>query len=616
MRRDARNANLFAFDNKQPFFAIGENMCWPASGPRGAYDYEDWLPALAQGGGNWIRVWSHRWNCCLEWGTKGKADWETVPYLGLGYYNLANAWKLDVILDAAEKNSVYVMLCLGTYGEFINGGFFNEGLWASNPYNAANGGPCAKPEDFWSNAAARKLYRQRLRYVAARYGSYPSLFAWEFWNEAYPTPAWVAEMGQFLKGAGDYTNTPADPYRHLVSTTYGTPEIWKVAEVDFTQSHHYGDGSLADSAPVILSDATQARAFGKPHLMAEFGIDWRSSDDKYDPQFLGVNMHNGLWASALSGNAGSAMIWYWDSYVHPGKLYTQFTPLRAFADAIPWDKGPWNSIVIDAARVKVDARQETWRDLVTPPSQPWGKSTEPEFTVAPLETSAPKSIPTYIYGLAKPDLRTPLVFRTHYEAAGRFSLKVNMVSSSARLRIVVDNAPALDRTLSATPPEKGGPAIEYQSTEFHPEYGIYQATFAKEFGVAIPAGAHTIGVEVVEGDWLSVSEYRFAGYVSSRFPHVNLCGIGNGVKAYLWAQNGEHHWLNRKMSAEIPVVRNATAIVRGLPNGAYRCAWWDTWKGGVTRQNTVASMDGALELALPDLATDCAASIEPAQNTQ
>ena len=64
------------------------------------------------------------------------------------------------------------MLCLGTYGEFTTGGFFNEGQWKNNPYNAANGGPCARPEDFWTDAMARRFYRMRLRYLAARYGAW------------------------------------------------------------------------------------------------------------------------------------------------------------------------------------------------------------------------------------------------------------------------------------------------------------------------------------------------------------------------------------------------------------------------------------------------------------
>ena len=93
-------------------------------------------------------------------------------------------------------------LSIGTYGELKDGGFFNEGSWVSNPYNARNGGPCASPDDFWTDERARTLYKQRLRYILARWGHSPQVFAWEFWNEVQPTPAveaWTSEMAAFLK---------------------------------------------------------------------------------------------------------------------------------------------------------------------------------------------------------------------------------------------------------------------------------------------------------------------------------------------------------------------------------------------------------------------------------
>jgi endo-1,4-beta-mannosidase len=111
----------------------------------------------------------------------------------------------------------------------------NEGCWVSNPYNAKNGGPCARPADFWTNPEARRLYQKRLRYLIARWGYSPNLFAWEFWNEVPETPAtaaWVAEMAAYLKRH--------DPNRHLVSTTYGDSATWKCPDVDFPMTHMYG----------------------------------------------------------------------------------------------------------------------------------------------------------------------------------------------------------------------------------------------------------------------------------------------------------------------------------------------------------------------------------------
>jgi hypothetical protein len=353
IRRCRENPRVFGYDNGTPFFAVGQNVCWGSG--RGSFDYDDWLPALSRAGGNWVRIWMCSWNCALEWSSEAMGDGRSGSYAGVGRYSLGNAWKLDTILDTAERHGISVMLCFGTYGEFTEGGFFNEGQWKANPYNRANGGPCAKPEDFWTNEQARQLYQRRLRYLLARYGDRTNIHSWEFWNEAKAPAPWVAEMARFIKGTGEFSGQPADPYGHLLTTTYGAAEVWKLPEIDFTQSHSYGTGNIADHALEAHKDAVQHAGYGKPHLLGEFGIDWRSPDSKYDPDKKGVNLHNALWASTLSGNAGGAMIWWWDNYVHPANLYWQFTPLRKFIDTIPWTAGAWLPLQTDAPGLTVYA---------------------------------------------------------------------------------------------------------------------------------------------------------------------------------------------------------------------------------------------------------------------
>jgi hypothetical protein len=346
IRRSASNPRVFAWDNEQAFFGIGENVCW--GGKRGSFDYDDWLPALGKAGGNFIRIWMCSWNCALEWAEHSRGELRSGDYHNVGLYSLDNAWKLDTILEIAQRNGISVMLCLGTYGEFNEGGYFNEGQWKANPYNVANGGPCSKPEEFWTNATARKLYQRRLRYLAARYGHRTNLHSWEFWNEAKAPAPWVAEMARFLKGSGEFQGRPADPYGHLVTTTYGEAAVWEIPEIDYTQTHSYGTGNYADHAPVLYKEARNHDRFGKPHWSAEFGIDWRSPDNKYDPDGIGLNLHNALWASALSGDAGGALIWWWDSYVHPKRLYPHFGALQRFTDTVPWTDPGWKPLKAEA----------------------------------------------------------------------------------------------------------------------------------------------------------------------------------------------------------------------------------------------------------------------------
>lgn len=600
VRRSVKNPRAFAFDTGKPFFAVGENIGW--GGKRGSFDYDDWLVALGKAGGNWGRVWMCSWNCGLEWTEEAKGDRRSGGYHGLGVYSLDNAAKLDQILETAQKNNVHIMLCLGTFGELTTGGFFNEGQWKANPYNAANGGPCAAPDEFWTNPQARKLYRQRLRYILARWGARTNIQAWEFWNETNPPASWVAEMARFVKAN--------DPYRHLVTTSYGSDAIWKLADVDFSQTHNYGTGNIADHAPVVHDDAAQSAVWNKPHLMGEFGIDYRKSDADYDPDGQGVNFHNGLWASALSGNAGGAMLWWWDNYVAPKNLYSQFTGLRRFADAVPWTAGIWKPLAADPPRVANGP--ETFSDLVLPVNGSWGKSSHDDFTVTPFGVAEGRQIGAFLYSPGKADLRTTPTFHVRFVRPGRFVVHVAEVSDRARLQFRLNGRPVADFSLSATPSDPH----EYEKTELRPEYNSYLARFNRDYGIDIPMGSHTVTLDTTEGDWLSLESVTLTGYRSSRFPAVNFYGLHLGRQAIFWAQNAAHDWKNVAEKKPIRAVTGATVTLRGLPNGRYNVEWWDTTQGKATGRSAAVSARGMLTLRLPELATDVAARVTPLKPSQ
>lgn len=607
VRRSARNPLGFAYDGEKQFFAVGENMGW--AGQRGTYDYEDWLKALGAAGGNWIRVWMNSWNAALEWTPGTEGQWTTGGYHGVGVYNLANAWKLDTILDTADKNGVKIMLCFGTYGEFKEGGFFGEGQWKANPYNIANGGPCAKPDDFWTNATARKFYQRRLRYIMARYGYRTGIHSWEFWNEAEAPAPWIGEMARYLKGTGEFRGHVADPYRHLVTTTYGNDAVWKIPEIDFSQSHHYGTGDVPDHAPVVNADARQNAVYNKPHLMGEFGIDWRDTDSKYDPEGLGINMHNGIWSSIASGNAGTAMLWYWDNYVHPKHVYQPFVAARRFADVIPWTSGPWKALACDPARVV--SGPETFSDLSLMTNAGWRKTPKEQFKITPRGLESNDLLPQFLFSPGKPELRMTPSYRVNYAKPGRFVVRVGDVSTAAKFRFTLDGQKAGEFAFSAQPPSDPNVKPEYEKVEQNKEYGNYVATFNKEIGIDIPAGEHTIRLDLYEGDWARLDSLTLTGYRSSRYPEVNLYGVVCGKQAILWAQNARHTWRNAQEKRPVPTVSGAVTAVHGLPDGRYTVEWWDTTIGSVLKRDAATCRGGALPLRLPDLPTDVAARILP-----
>lgn len=334
---------FFVLDDATPLPLIGECLCW--HGKSGTYDYDAWLGKFAASGMNWGRLWM--WDAAF--GIEFLAN-ERLNY------NQERAWRLDYVLDAAAQRGIYLMLCLDYHGIFqvekdMWGG---NDWWPRHPYNAAQGGPCATQRDFFTSAEAKALYRKRLRYLIGRYGAQPALMAWEFFNEINipmrylrlpEVVAWHGEMGDWLHAQ--------DPYRHLVSTSLAShaevSSLWKLEAIDFTQYHLYYDGGSYKEDLVSSISGLAARfqeTYRKPFVIGEFGISFRGPDIEEDPYRRGLRQ--GLWAALLSGSAGTAMPWWWESF-HAADAYPTWDSLAKFIEGTGFGAAPWRPAQLTAA---------------------------------------------------------------------------------------------------------------------------------------------------------------------------------------------------------------------------------------------------------------------------
>ena len=342
--RQSKQNNYLEFDSGKPFFAVGESIGW-ANRNSQTYDYDYYFTKLAENKCNYSRIWMVPWNLGLEWTNKG---WPKGKFFGLGKYCLENAWRMDYILKLAEEKGIYILFTLDTYGDLMQEqGVWNEQMWENNPYNIANGGPCEKPGDFFTNEQAKSYYKERLRYIIARWGDSPNILGWELFNEVKAPPQWVSEMAKFIK--------EVDKNRHCVTISLGYPfqdefdesKIWQIPEIDFTQIHLYGyQGKPQDLITELITKINaQTETYKKPCLVPEFGMDSSKDDRYYDEKGLGVNLHNGLWAATMSGAFGGAVNWWWDSYIEPNNLYYQYKALANFVEDINWAKN-WSTLKV------------------------------------------------------------------------------------------------------------------------------------------------------------------------------------------------------------------------------------------------------------------------------
>ena len=319
---DKTNNRVFKYEDGTTFMPIGENIGWWTNNSRKIYDFYVWFLNSHNNNMNIARIWMATWGFCLHW---GKSIYDLSD-------RLAYAGRLDRTIEYAEQFDMYVMLTLINHGQFSSE---VNAEWASNPYNVKNGGILDKPEKFFTDSEAKKVYKNELMYIVARYGYSDHIMCWELFNEvdwtdnasinAVNIKNWHKEMATFIR--------QNDPYNHMISTSYKTEQglAFTLEEIDYVCPHNYGYAgkNICEALPSVQDKLYNQ--YKKPVLYAEIGIDWENGQNNYRLDPKGVSLKQASWAGMMGGGAGGAMNWWWDSYVHPYDLYYQFKGAGTYA---------------------------------------------------------------------------------------------------------------------------------------------------------------------------------------------------------------------------------------------------------------------------------------------
>ncbi len=239
-----------------------------------------------------------------------------------GYYNPLDCFVLDEIVAAAERHGIYLQLC-----------FITRDVYMAALKDSGN------PAYDQAIADARKL----ARYFIARWGYSTAVAAWEYWNEmdpGLPTDRFYTALGEYFE--------QADPYHHLRTTSTWGPSAkdCRHPKLDIADVHFYlrpaDKGRLEDEVDAVLERTRWLRqqAPNKPAHLGEFGLaddKWRITEPmQRNPEIADV--HNALWASALSGASGTAMFWWWER-LDQRDGYVEYRPLSRFVADVPWNSG-------------------------------------------------------------------------------------------------------------------------------------------------------------------------------------------------------------------------------------------------------------------------------------
>ncbi|MCX7799439.1 MAG: hypothetical protein N2109_03750 [Fimbriimonadales bacterium] len=593
LQPNARNPRWLVDRGGKPFFAVGWNLCW--HGSRGTYDYDDWLPKLAANGVNFVRLWSCPWAFNVE-ATPGT----------LGRYDQRGLWALERVLEQCRQLGIHAMLCIDYHGVLnIEKDYWGSNdFWTQNPYNASLGGPCREPKDFFASAEAKRLSRERLRYLVARFAAFPNLAVWEFWNEidnnlrwldAGEVVRWHGEMGEFLRRE--------DPYGRLISTSTSWspwPDLWSVPAIGLQQVHSYGQSSPAAAFTRMARDRFELHR--KPFWIGEYGVDFRGPSEEKDPHRRGLRQ--AVWSTALSGAAGTAMPWWWET-LHARNAHGLWKALAAFLEGTGLAGPEWNPLRLkygqDPAELGPPNRSERPGALRFHPADQWSVDrTETVALSGPASLSkASRAFSRFLHGTSKEEVRRPIRLKAHLGSGAKLRIHVDSVSNGAALQVKANGN--LLRRIDL--PNRDGAWLVNKE---------YDETF--EF--PLPEGENVLieienpGEDWVNLEWIEVAQVLPADS-GANGPAVFATGVGARDRGLLWILDQRADWPSLAADPVPPVCRGARVGVLGLPSGRYRLRWFDPSRGRFGEQTEAESRGGRLRVDVPAFRGDVAVRIEP-----
>ncbi|MBN1918862.1 MAG: DUF5060 domain-containing protein [Verrucomicrobia bacterium] len=373
----------FEFESGDVFFPLGhsvhasvdehyhrmQKLPLPAEDRKTLF-YDEAFARMARAGETFTEIWMCPWWMELEW----RGDW--FPFKGLGRYNQETAWRLDYLFSLAGRYGIYLQIALMNHGELT---MQVDADWPNSPYNTKNGGFLDTPGPWFTDERAQKLWRQKLRYIAARWGGDPHLFGWVLISESDLTGpytgwalndptyrGWAVATARYLRsidpGAHPITNHYFGDYAHLDKKLFAEPEMDYLA-CDCYRCGPQGEGR--DLVDLLLGTVALSREMGKPIVVSEYGGDWCGAMDNK----LKADQHGGLWAAYMCGMTSTPLFW-WFGFVEHHDLYGTYAAFSRFVAGEDRRGKPATSARLDVALpaplgtpVKAIARVgEAWLD--------------------------------------------------------------------------------------------------------------------------------------------------------------------------------------------------------------------------------------------------------------
>jgi hypothetical protein len=557
--RDPQNPAAFLRSDRRAFVPVGANLAWPETDC--VPYYRSALAAFAQANLNWMRIWMVHW---------GQLNLDWLPdYMGPsprpGGLDPRVAAHWDQLLETAATQGVYIQMVLQHHGQYTTGANSN---WAGNPWNAAHpGGFLKKPGDFFTDPDARLLTLLKYRYIVARYGWSPAVFAWEFFNEVHWVDAidkdkneaavarWHSDMARFVRSI--------DAYQHLVTTSTENLRSPIYEQMDFYQPHLYAANMVAAARGYAGPEPLDRPAFygevGDDHLAVAPAV-----------KAAGLTLLPPVWASLMGRGILPAQPWEGAKLIATNRLGELGAVHRFSAlNRLPARAGlkPFSPALESDTRVPLQlAGTHVWQRRPAPDfAMPLNGSTPIALAEVPrIYVGWPGSIAdgfpdhaTYHF-----DFPRALILQAHLAGAG---------NGEAGIQFLVDGRLVAEKSWPAA-----GPAPR---------------TWPQTVDIPVPAGPHTLQVRNRgNGDWVDLAALDLG------LDTAVLAAIGQRNDTFIAAWV----WHRTNLYAMDPLApATGTVVIDDVPAGTWQITWWDTAQGTAGSPTTVTHPGGVLRISTP-----------------
>jgi hypothetical protein len=563
------------------FYPLGANFPWAVGDPDTYYPGA--FAAARDAGMNWARVWMAHWG-------RLNLDWRSVehgPSPARGRLDLEAADRWDRLVTLAEQTGMRLQIVLQHHGQYSTTVNSN---WDINPWNVGNGGFLAAPADFFTSDQARSLTRQKYRYIVARWGYSPAIFAWELFNEVKwvdartgrtataasnaAVAAWHAEMARHIRRL--------DTERHLVTTSDDSLGHPLHDTMDFLQPHLYANDMLT----AVRRFDLDAHQLDRPIFHGEVG------DDNM-PNVSGPLRDHGYtnlpltWAGLMNDGYYPAQIWYAQRLLEHGGL-GGFAAITAFVRATGLDQRP----DLRAFSPAVESRDRI--PYVIKPGAHWHRQPPPTVTIpfdgrVPAQLGAlPGTLVTAQPAVPDPDpFPHAVTLHLHYPRDATAIVRFSGASpGGGSIRLTLDGQVV---------GQHAWPVISLEAKQPPPQP-------PQEFVLPMKSGRRTLVLENPTGpDWVAFGSLA----TGLDIPALAAAGRRADDRILLWV----YHRTGVLALAE-PTPATATLQLEDVAAGTWQVTWWDVTTGQPARTEQLNHGGGTLALPTPAVSRHTAGWLE------